>query len=267
MDTLVVTSCLAANTHVAGQAVTDYIGRELGIKAEFVVDIHWQERKRLLDSGQIQLGWICGLLYAMKAEQHDPQLELLAAPVMRDPRYQGQPVYYSDVIVQRDSPFNSFDDLKGVCWVYNEPGSYSGYTVVCHHLVKRDESLDYFGEVLESGAHLHSLQMLIDGRADVAAIDSTILDYEMQRRPALARKLRVIETLGPSPVPPWVISLKLPQELRRRLRELLLAMHTDPKGQAVLASGELSRFVSASDDGYQILRDVAKKARPVAQSA
>jgi phosphonate transport system substrate-binding protein len=267
MDRLVVTSCLADNTHVAGQAVTNYIGQKLGIKAEFVVDIHWQERKRLLDNGQIQLGWICGLLYVMKADQHDPQLELLAAPVMRDPRYQGQPVYYSDVIVQRDSPFNSFDDLKGVCWVYNEPGSYSGYTIVCHHLVKRDESLDFFGKVRKSGAHLNSLQMLIDGRADVAAIDSTVLDYEMRRRPTLARKLRVIETLGPSPVPPWVISLKLPQELRSRLRELLLAMHIDPEGQALLANGEVSRFMSATDDGYQSLRDVANEARPVALTA
>jgi phosphonate transport system substrate-binding protein len=267
MDKLVVTSCLAVNTHDDGQTVTDYIGQKLGIKAEFVVDIHWQERKRLLDCGQIQLGWICGLLYAMKADQHDPQIELLAAPVMRDPRYQGQPVYYSDVIVQRDSPFNSFDDLKGVCWVYNETGSYSGYYVVCHHLLERDESLNYFGKVLESGTHLNSLQMLIDGRADVTAIDSTVLDYEMRRRPFLARKLRVIETIGPSPVPPWVVSLQLPQELRHRLRELLLAMHIDPEGRALLAHGELSCFVPATDIGYQSIRDVAREARPVALSA
>jgi phosphonate transport system substrate-binding protein len=133
VDKLIITSCLAVNTHAAGRAVADYIGQQLGIKTEFIVDIPWQERERLLDSGQIHLGWVCGLLYVMKVNQPNPQLELLAAPIMQGPRYRGRPVYYSDIVVRRDSPYTSFSDLKGTCWVYNEPGSYSGYIIVCHH--------------------------------------------------------------------------------------------------------------------------------------
>ncbi len=265
MDKLTITSCLANNTYTTGRAVADYIGQQLGIKTEFAVDTHWQERERLLDAGQIHLGWICGLLYVRKANQRNPQLELLAAPIMRDPRYRGRPVYFSDIVVRRDSPYSSFSDLKETCWVYNEPGSYSGYYVVCHHLVKVDETLNYFDKVLESGAHSNSLQMVVDGRADVTAIDSTVLDYELTNRPALSRKVRVIETLGPSPIPPWVISLQLPQDLRWQLRDLLLNMHIDHKGRAALASGQLSRFVAVTDNDYQIIRDVSQAALPVAQ--
>lgn len=265
MDKLIITSCLADNTHATGQAVADYLGQRLGIRTEFVVDILWQERERLLDIGQIHLGWICGLLYVWKADQPDPHLELLAAPVMGDPRYQDRPVYYSDIVVGRDSPYNSFADLQGSCWVYNEPGSYSGYYAVCHQLVKLDESLDFFDKVLQSGAHLDSLQMVVDGRADVTAIDSTLLDHELARRPDLTHQLRVIETLGPSPIPPWVISLKLPKDLRWRLRQLLLDMHIDPGGKVALANSQLSRFVPATEVGYQMIRDVSQAARPVAQ--
>lgn len=261
MDKLVVTSCLAANTYAAGRAVTEYIGRRLDILTEFVVDVHWQERERLFDRGQIQLGWICGLLYVRKVERPDPHLALLVAPVMRHPRYRGRPVYHSDVLVRNDSPFHSFDDLKGARWVYNEPGSYSGYTVVCHHLVKRGESLDYFGKVLESGSHLDSLQLVLDGRADVTALDSTLLDYALRRWPGLARRLRVIESLGPGPIPPWVVSLALPQDLRRLMGELLRTMHLDPEGRRALNQGDLSRFVDATDGDYQAIRDVAREAR------
>lgn len=267
MDKFIITSCLANNTHETGRAVADYLGQRLGIRTEFVVDIHWQERERLLDTGQIHLGWICGLQYVLKADQHNPYLELLASPVMRDPRYQDRPVYFSDVVVRRDSPYSSFADLQGTRWVYNEPGSYSGYTIVCHRLVELDKSLDYFGEVQESRAHLNSLQMVVDGRADVTAIDSTVLDYEFERWPFLARQVRVIEALGPSPIPPWVISLKAPKELRLRLRELLLNMHADPDGKATLASGQLSRFVPAADADYQMIRDVSRVTRPMAQPA
>ena len=45
MDKLIITSYLAVNTHVAGRAVADYIGQQLGIKTEFIVDIPWQERE------------------------------------------------------------------------------------------------------------------------------------------------------------------------------------------------------------------------------
>lgn len=267
MDNLVVTSCLAANTHAAGRAVADYIGQRLGIHTEFVVDIDWQERVRLLDSGQIHLGWICGLLYVTNADGLVPQLALLAAPVMQEARYRSQPVYYSDIVVRSDSPFHSFEDLQGVRWVYNEPGSYSGYYIVCHRLAKREASLDYFGSVLESGAHINSLQMLRDGYADVAVLDSTLLDYEIMRQPSLAQELRVIETLGPSPVPPWVINRQLPRDLRHQLCELLLAMHLDPEGQTALATGDVSRFVAVTDSDYQLIRDVAHSARLVAVSA
>ncbi|HCB49053.1 MAG TPA: phosphate ABC transporter substrate-binding protein [Chloroflexi bacterium] len=267
MDKLIITSCLADNTHASGRAVADYLGQRLGIRTEFAVDIPWQERERLLDTGQIHLGWICGLLYVWKAGQRNPHLELLAAPVMRDPRYQGRPVYFSDIIVRQDSPYTSFSDLQGSCWVYNEPGSYSGYYVLCHQLVKLDESLNFFDKVLQSGAHLNSLQMLVDGRADFTAIDSTVLDHELARRPNLAHQLQVIESFGPSPIPPWVISLKLPKDLRWQLRELLLDMHIDPGGRAALASGHLSRFVTATDTAYQMIRDVSQAARSVAQPA
>jgi hypothetical protein len=42
-------------------------------------------------------------------------------------------------------------------------------------------------------------------------------------------------------------------------------MHIDQQGQAALASGQLSRFVAAADNDYQIIRDVSQAALPVAQ--
>ena len=78
--------------------------------------------------------------------------------------------------------------------------------------------------------------------------------------------MRLIETLGPNPIPPCVISLLLAQDLRRQLRELLLDMHNNPKGQAALASVQLWRLVAATDNDYQIIRDASQAALPVAQT-
>src|SRR5262245_53811055 len=95
------TSCQAPNADFTCQAVADYIAKKLNISTVFVNDISWPERGELLDAGEIQVGWICGLPYVRKADQAEPQLQLLAAPVMQHPRYQNRPIYFSDVVVHR----------------------------------------------------------------------------------------------------------------------------------------------------------------------
>lgn len=78
----------------------------------------------MLDLGEIQVCWICGLPYARKHDQGRAEIELLAAPVMRHPRYGGKPVYYSDITVHRSvsktvrrDPIREMDSIAaGVQW-------------------------------------------------------------------------------------------------------------------------------------------------------
>lgn len=257
MTSLKLTSCLAENSDFICQAIADYISARLPWPAEFINTIPWTEREDLLTTGEIDIGWICGLLYIWKKMHAQAPLELLAAPVMRFKHYDDRPVYFSDVIVQRDSPFQTFADLRGATWAYNEPGSYSGYYLVRYHLAMLGELRGYFGRVVQSGAHQVSLQMVLTRQVDAAAIDSTALDLALSQTPGLRSQLRVVERLGPSPIPPWVISKSLPQPLRETVRHLLLAMHHDPQGQEVLAASHLARFVKVADNDYEVIRQAA----------
>src|SRR5262245_53502690 len=134
MQILKLTSCQAPNADFICQAIAQYLAAKLNIATVFINDISWQEREQLLDAGEIQVGWICGLPYIWKADKIEPQLELLAAPVMGLPRYQNRPIYFSDVVVHRDSPFQTFADLRGASWAYNDPHSQSGYNITRYHL-------------------------------------------------------------------------------------------------------------------------------------
>ncbi|MEJ2750807.1 MAG: PhnD/SsuA/transferrin family substrate-binding protein [Anaerolineae bacterium] len=127
MKKLIFSSCQAPNADFLIRDLADYVGRRLHIPTQFVNDIPWPERERRLDAGEIDICWICGLPYVLKADRPEAVIELLAAPVMAGARYQDRPVYFSDVVVHRDSPFRRFADLRGASWAYNEPGSQSGY--------------------------------------------------------------------------------------------------------------------------------------------
>jgi phosphonate transport system substrate-binding protein len=243
---------------VAGMAA--YLAARLGVQTRFVQELPWQERQRLLDQGQIEIAWICGLPYIRKVAQQPGQWELLAAPLMKGARYGQRPLYFSDVIVHQAGPFHSFADLRGARWAYNEPGSHSGYNLTRANLARLGESGAYFGAVLEAGSHEAALALLLQGTIDATAIDSTVLEQERLNRPQIAGQIRIVATWGPSPIPPFIIARRLSVPLRQDIRAALLAMHTDRAGRAFLESAQIERLVAVSDQDYDPIREMARRA-------
>ncbi|MDB4971621.1 MAG: ABC-type phosphate/phosphonate transport system, periplasmic component [Myxococcales bacterium] len=257
-----VTSCMAGNAESMCRAITRYIGEKLGIETTFVDGMPWPAREALLDQGRIHLCWICGLPYVWKADA-GAAVELCVVPVMRHERYANEAVYFSDVVVRRDSRFKSFADLRGASWAYNEPRSHSGHNVVCHYLSGIGETSRYFGDIIESGAHQTSLEMIVGGRVDASAIDSTVLEAELRLYPALDSEIRIVATLGPSPMPPWVLHKSVPLELRVALRRVLLEMHEDAEASGILEQWGISHFAPAVDVLYDPIRKMSAEARHV----
>jgi phosphonate transport system substrate-binding protein len=222
--------------------------------------VAWQQRAHMLARGEVHIGFVCGLTYVRDRQADRPLLELLAAPVMRADRYAGRAVYFSDVVVRRDSPCHAFGDLRGAAWSYNEPGSHSGYNLPRAHLARMGARADFFSRVVESGAHQESLRMIVAGTVDAAAIDSIVLEAELGARPELRDRIRVIETLGPSPAPPAVVHASTPRPIQRKIRTALLAMHRDPRGAKLLQSARITRFAPVADPDYDPIREADRTA-------
>jgi phosphonate transport system substrate-binding protein len=251
-----VASFLAENARPIYARLAAYLGERLGVPAELRAGGPWQE----LDDGQIDVAFLCGLPYSLRHDRPGRPIELLCAPVMAAPRYAGQPVYFTDVVVRRDHPARAFADLRSAAWAYNDDGSHSGYNVVRHHLLALGETRGYFGRVVASGAHQTSIRLVLDGTVDASGIDSTVLELEMARQPALAGSLRTVATLGPSPIPPVVVARGLDASLRARLRDAFLTMSADAAGRAILAEGRMTGFVPVQDADYDPIRAMARRA-------
>jgi ABC-type phosphate/phosphonate transport system substrate-binding protein len=118
---------MAETTEPFCRGLAKYLEKKLAIPTNCVAHIPWQERERLFDQGAIQVLWLCGLPYVRKAQLNDFAIELLAVPIPLGSRYRAEPIYFSDVVVKRDSRFRVFHDLRGSSWAYNEPFSHSGF--------------------------------------------------------------------------------------------------------------------------------------------
>lgn len=263
MTTLRITTCQAENTFELTRRLARYLAKRLNTPCVCVEDVAWPERYRLIDSGDIGIGWICGLPYVWRADLPEAGIELLAAPVMAGQRYGARPCYFSDVVVRRDSPWQRLSDLGGASWAYNEPGSHSGYNMVRFALAEMGVDGRFFRRVIASGSHMNSLTLIRRGEVDASAIDSTVWEWACQTRPWLCQHLRVIETLGPSPSPPLVIQQHLPPDLKTRIRQLLCQMHKEQEGKEILASGRVSRFTAVTNQDYDPIREMAQWAELV----
>jgi len=127
---------LAPNVYPVYQCVADYAGRQLGCRTELAVG----ESFAAFAAGEVDVGFICGLPYVQLTRSSPAPVELLAAPVLQGERYRDLPIYFSDVIVRRDSPYHVFADLRGCRWAYNDPNSHSGYNITRSTLVRLGET-------------------------------------------------------------------------------------------------------------------------------
>jgi len=235
------------------------MGGRLGVPTQFVHDMPWQEREWRFDLGEVEVCWMCGWPYARRADSSSA-VGLITAPVMAGSRYRDRPVYFSDVVVRADSTFQTFNDLRGAAWAYNERMSHSGYVVVRHFLAQQKIYSGFFGSVVESGSHQSSIELILSGAVDASAIDSTVLEAMQLQRPDIKALLRVVETIGPSPAPPWVVRSSVPKDLRDGLRKEFLAMHESGEGRAILQGAGIRRFAAVDDQYYDAIREMAADA-------
>lgn len=207
-----------------------------------------------LSDGSVDVAFLCGLPYVRLRRRRAGMLRPLAAPVLDEPRSMDQPVYFSDVIVRRDSPARSFADLRGRSWAHNGDDSFSGCLLVRYHLLQLGESEAFFGRVTFSGSHQESIRSVLDGEVDASAIDSQVLGVERLRNPDLQQQLRVVASLGPSTVPPVVATAGLSEEMQSRVREGLCELGAEPESRRILSSGLIKRFTPIEDRAYDDIR-------------
>jgi phosphonate transport system substrate-binding protein len=248
-------SYLAPNMLPAHGFIGRHVGARLGCQTELRAGGCYDE---LADPPDV--AFLCGLPYVEHTRRATPAVEVVAAPVLQGPRYGGRPVYFSDVIVRRDSPFRSFADLRGQSWSYNEPHSQSGYGVTRHHLLRLGETEGYFGRVVEAGFHERSIRLVFSGAVAASAVDSQVLAIALRDHPEVAAGLRVIDCLGPSPIQPVVVARRLPAGLKADLRAVLVEMAGDTEARRRLAHGFIDRFVAVEDATYDAIRAMLAEA-------
>jgi len=227
-----------------------YIQDKIGEKIEYVDRESYAEINEMLKTGKLEAAFVCSGPYIEGKKQFG--VELLVAP-----QAYGATVYYSYILVAKDSPLQSFEELRNKRFAFTDPLSNTGKLVPTYMLAKMNETPDsFFREVIFTNSHDKSIKAVTQGIVDGAAVDSLIWEYLNVINPKLTSKTRILKKSPPYAIPPVVVPRNLDQGLRDKMKQAFLNMHRDPKGQEILQHMKIDKFVMIDDKAYDSVREM-----------
>lgn len=240
----------ARTTSVLYEELASYLGARLGRPVELVQGKTYTEINDLLKSGDITVALVCTNPYLQG--QDDFGMELLAVPEIN-----GELVYYSLLIVGRNSEVTSLASLRGASFAFSDPLSNTGRLVPTYQLARLGTNPDaFFSQTIFTYSHESSVRAVADGVVTAAAVDSLVYDYLASTEPELVARLKVIERWGPYGINPLAVNPNLDEQTKNDLRRVFLDMNGDPEGKLILERLQIDRFVVAEDAMYDSVREM-----------
>jgi phosphonate transport system substrate-binding protein len=235
-------------TFIYYREMLDYIGRHSGHSVQLIQRKTYEDVNALFPKGEIDLAFICTGPFAASREKFG--FEALATPQVR-----GQPFYQSYLIVPKDSPYQTLEDLRGRVFAFTDPDSNTGAMVPRFWLAEAGETPEsFFSKTIFTYSHDNSILAVAKGLVDAAAVDGHQWEYFERFRPADTSRTRVIRKSQPFGSPPLVASGRLRDEVRSKIQQLMLSMHTDPEGRRILENLLIDRFLAPREEWYEPAR-------------
>jgi phosphonate transport system substrate-binding protein len=231
----------------------DYLTKELG------VPIKWREATdyagviEALKAKKIELAWFGPASFSRAWLVTDGQAVPLAAEIDKN----GGFGYFGVIIVKKDSPYKSIEDLKGTRFGFADPNSTSGYQAPNFFLGEAGYKPDtYFGSTAFSGSHENSVKMLYEDNFDAVATwwtnDQKSNMSRMENKGMIPKgQYRIIWKSPRLPSDPFTVPAWLPKQMQEDIKSALLAMpYKDPGAFKALMGGSM-RFREVDLDDYK----------------
>ncbi len=176
------------------------------------------------DSGLL-LGQTCG--YPLwKTLRY--KVEVLGAPIYGFSGCEG-PNHRSFLVAHRDNAKTTLAEFRGDRAAVNSFDSNTGMNLFRAAVAPLAEGKPFFADVVETGGHAWSVFAIVEGRADIAAVDCVTYALLASGAPHLVQQIKVIGETAASPALPFIASRALPAATRAAVRQVLRELPPIPQ--------------------------------------
>ena len=203
------------------QPILDDMAKKTGMKVNAFFASDYAGIIEGMRFNKVQVAWF-GNKSAMEAVDR-ANGEVFAQMVNAD----GTQGYYSHLIVHKDSPLKSLDDMlkqgKNLSFGNGDPNSTSGFLVPSYYVFAQNKiDAKSFFKLTRSANHETNSLAVANKQVDVATNNSENLEKIKEQLPAKFNDIRVIWTSPLIPLDPLVIRKDLPESAKVKIRDFFM---------------------------------------------
>jgi phosphonate transport system substrate-binding protein len=204
------------------QPILDDLSRRTGMKVNAFFASDYAGIIEGMRFNKVHVAWF-GNKSAMEAVDRAGG-EVFAQMVNAD----GTQGYYSHLIVHRDSPLKTLDDVlkngKSLSFGNGDPNSTSGFLVPGYYVFAQNH-LDpkTAFKVVRSANHESNALAVANRQVDVATNNSENLEKIRERQPEKFKEIRVVWTSPLIPLDPLVMRKDLPEATRQKIKDFFFS--------------------------------------------
>lgn len=225
------------------QPLLDDMARQTGLKVKAFFAPDYAGVIEGMRFNKVQVAWF-GNKSAMEAVDR-ANAEVFAQMVNAD----GTQGYYSHLIVHKDSPLKSLDDVlkngKSLSFGNGDPNSTSGFLVPGFYVFAKNKvDPKVLFKVVRNANHETNALAVANKQVDVATNNSENLDKIKERQPEKFNDIRVVWTSPLIPLDPLVMSKDLPAATKDKIKTFFYNYaKVDPREkEVVMKINKLSGF-------------------------
>jgi phosphonate transport system substrate-binding protein len=235
----------------------DYLQRQTKLDFELLVPDDYRHLVKLFEDGSIQLAYFGGLTFVQA--QDSAGAEPL---VMRE----ADTRFTASFIVRNEDPWNSCwqlacDELRGSRFTFGSRLSTSGHLMPRHFLQSELGIVpeEFFGVVEYSGAHDQTAINVLNGPADIGALNSAIFSAMSADGRIASEKLVQIWETPPYPNYVWAVQDDFDDIAAASIRDAFLSLSEfDETEKRILDGLRATNFVPASARDFEPLTSIAR---------
>jgi len=239
------------------QPLIDDMEKQTGLKVKAFFASDYAGIIEGMRFNKVQLAWM-GNKSAMEAVDRSNG-EVFAQMVNAD----GTQGYYSHLIVHKDSPYKTVDDIlkngKSLSFGNGDPNSTSGFLVPGFYVFAQNKvDPKTLFKVVRNANHETNALAVANKQVDGATNNSENLEKIQQRYPEKFNEIKVVWTSPLIALDPLVISKGLPDATKTKIKNFFYNYaKTDPREkEIVMKISKLSGFKASTNDQLKPIRQL-----------
>lgn len=231
---------------------------QTGKQIEFYIPTSYASVIEAMLSGWVDIG-VHGPYSYVIARGKDETLDVFATYAKKKGHLQEEgPGYKAVLISRKDSGLDSIEKLKGKVVGLTDPASTSGNLLPRVSFTKEigGDLEAYFSKVVYTGGHDLSTVAVHEGKVDAAFVATHRFDNVVDRGLVKVEDFNILWSSKAIPQDPFVYRGKLCDDLKAKIADTFLNLHSVPEAKAFLDNVKSARFVAVNDGDYDIIRDL-----------